>query len=299
MQLSMQLKIAVTGANGQLGYQLVKRLSGKVRLKAFDRVALDIADASVVDSKLLEFAPDIIINAAAYTAVDKAEQEQSRADAINNVGVKNLAIVAEKLNAILIHLSTDYVFDGQSVTPYLETDTCNPQSVYGKTKRAGEIAVVKYCSKHIILRTAWVFAEHGNNFVKTMLRLAQDRPELGVVADQTGGPTYAGDISDSIISICAQLKITEETRWGIYHFSGMPFVSWHKFAVAIFKQAERLKIIDNIPVTKAITTADYPTPAERPAYSMLNCEKIAQQFAIKPSDWAKALENLTLYKGRS
>ncbi|MCB5226072.1 dTDP-4-dehydrorhamnose reductase [Alishewanella sp. 16-MA] len=296
MQLDTNLKVAITGANGQLGFQLVKNLSGKVKLKAFDRASLDIANSFEVEKKLTAFTPDIIINAAAYTAVDKAEQEIEQADAINHFGAKYLAQTAEKLNAILIHVSTDYVFNGESDTPYLETDKTNPQSIYGKTKLAGELAVIEHCSKHIILRTAWVFAEHGNNFVKTMLRLAQSQPELRVVADQTGGPTYAGDIADAIISICVQLKNTEESRWGIYHFSGMPFVSWHQFAVAIFKQAESLKLINKIPVTNAITTADYQTPAKRPAYSMLNCDKIDKQFAIKSSNWAKALENLTLYK---
>jgi dTDP-4-dehydrorhamnose reductase len=296
MQLDTRLKIAVTGANGQLGFQLVKKLSGKVQLKAFDRASLNIADGSEVARKLTEFMPDIIINAAAYTAVDKAEQEQEQADAINHLGAEYLARTAEKLNAVLIHISTDYVFDGQSDTPYLETDKTNPQSVYGKTKLAGELAVVKHCSKHIILRTAWVFAEHGNNFVKTMLRLAQSRPELGVVADQTGSPTYAGDIADTIFSIISQLNADNEQRFGIYHYSGAPFVSWHEFALEIFKQAENLKLIDKTPLTKAITTADYPTPAKRPAYSMLNCDKIAKQFAVKPSNWANALENLTLYK---
>lgn len=296
MQLAPQLKIAVTGANGQLGYQLIQKLTGKVTLQAFYRSSLNIANAAEVENKLLAFAPDIIINAAAYTAVDKAEQEQAQADAINHLGAEYLARTAEKLNAVLVHVSTDYVFDGASQQPYVETDTTNPQSVYGATKLAGELAVVKHCSKYIILRTAWVFAEHGNNFVKTMLRLAQSRPELGVVADQCGGPTYAGDIADAIISIVAQLQDQNEQRWGIYHFSGEPFVSWHEFAEQIFERATKQNVLEKVPVTNAITTAEYPTSAKRPAYSMLNCSKIAHEFSIKPSCWLKALENLVLYK---
>ncbi len=296
MQINPQLKIAVTGANGQLGFQLAKKLDGKVQLKAFDRASLNIANAAEVASQLSEFSPDIIINAAAYTAVDKAEQEQEQANAINHLGAEYLAKTAETLNAILIHVSTDYVFDGQNDEPYLETAHTNPTSVYGQSKLAGELAVAKYCRRHIILRTAWVFGEHGSNFVKTMLRLAQSRPELGVVADQQGGPTYAGDIADGIINMCSQLKTTDETRWGIYHFSGSPYVSWYEFAIEIFNTAVNLKVIDKAPLTKSITTAEYPTPAKRPAYSKLNCDKIAKQFSVMPSDWQKALASLSLYK---
>lgn len=296
MKLAEQLKVAITGANGQLGYQLVNKLTGNVVLKAFDRSSLDIANHAQVESTLLAFSPDIIINAAAYTAVDKAEQDQDCANAINHLGAEYLARTAEKLSAVLIHVSTDYVFDGNSKIPYVETDKPNPQSVYGKTKLDGESAVAQHCTKHIILRTAWVFAEHGNNFVKTMLRLASTRSEIGVVADQNGGPTYAGDIADAIISMCAQLRTDNETRWGIYHFSGAPYVSWCQFAISIFDQAVNQKIIATAPVVKAITTADYPTPAPRPPYSMLNCDKIAQNFSIKPSDWHQALINVNLYK---
>ncbi|KKO47850.1 dTDP-4-dehydrorhamnose reductase [Arsukibacterium sp. MJ3] len=296
MQLTAQLKVAITGANGQLGYQLVKKLTGKVTLKAFDRAGLDIANAAEVDSSLMAFAPDVIINAAAYTAVDKAEQEQELAASINEFGPENLAKIASRLGAVLIHVSTDYVFDGTSQQPYVETDITNPQSVYGVTKLAGELAVVKHCSKHIILRTAWVFAEHGNNFVKTMLRMAQSRPELGVVADQMGGPTYAGDIANTIIAIVGQLDTQNEQRWGIYHYSGMPFVSWKQFAQQIFAHAVQQQLIVKAPVVNAITTEQYPTPAKRPAFSMLNCSKIQQAFAIKPSSWQVALNNLTLYK---
>lgn len=296
MQLTPQLKVALTGANGQLGYQLAKKLANKVTLLALDRAALDIANNTQVEQTLLAFAPDVIINAAAYTAVDKAEQEPELAKAINETGPENLAKVATKLDAVLIHVSTDYVFDGKSDKPYVETDATNPQSVYGQTKLNGEQAVVKYCAKHLILRTAWVFAEHGNNFVKTMLRLAQSRPELGVVADQMGGPTYAGDIAEAIISILSQLSTENERRYGVYHYSGAPYVSWHQFACSIFQQAVQQQFIAQAPKVNAITTAQYPTPAKRPAFSMLNCRKIEQRFSVMPSNWQAALNDLTLYK---
>ena len=296
MKLNSALKVAVTGANGQLGFQLVKKLTGKVTLKAFDKKSLNIANAVDVDSILSAFTPDIIINAAAYTAVDKAEQEPTQADEINHLGAEYLARSAEKCKAVLIHVSTDYVFDGSSQQPYSETDLTKPQSVYGATKLAGEQAIINSCTKHIILRTAWVFAEHGNNFVKTMLLLAQNRPELGVVADQMGGPTYAGDLADAIINIVSQLDTQNEQRWGVYHYSGMPFVSWHQFAKQIFEYAAQQNVIEKVPVVNAITTAQYPTPAKRPAFSMLDCSKIQQTFAIQPSNWSSALCSLTLYK---
>lgn len=296
MQLTPQLKVALTGANGQLGYQLAKKLADKVTLLALDRASLDIANKAQVEQTLLAFAPDVIINAAAYTAVDKAEQEQELAKAINETGPKNLAKVAAKLDAVLIHVSTDYVFDGQSDKPYVETDATNPQSIYGQTKLNGEQAVVKYCAKHLILRTAWVFAEHGNNFVKTMLRLAQSRPELGVVADQIGGPTYAGDIAEAIISMVSQLSAENEQRYGVYHYSGMPYVSWHQFACSIFQHAVQQQLIVQAPKVNSITAAQYPTPARRPAFSMLNCSKIEQRFSVMPANWQAALNNLTLYK---
>ncbi len=296
MKLDAHLRIAITGANGQLGYQLVKKLTDKVTLKAFDRTSLDIANHADVENNLLAFAPDIIINAAAYTAVDKAEQEQESAKAINHLGAEYLALTAQKLNAVFIHISTDYVFDGNSEVPYVETDKPNPQSVYGKTKLDGESAIAQHCTKHIILRTAWVFAEHGNNFVKTMLRLALSRPALGVVADQVGGPTYAGDIADAILSIISQLNSQNEDRWGVYHFSGEPYVSWHSFAECIFEEAFNQSLLMTQPIINAITTEQYPTPAKRPAYSMLDCQKIHVAFNIEPSNWRAALNNLTLYK---
>jgi dTDP-4-dehydrorhamnose reductase len=296
MQLTHHLRIAITGANGQLGYHLVKSLTNKVTLAAFDKHDLNITDSEQVNVKLMAFAPDIIINAAAYTAVDKAEQEPDIAKAVNEEGPENLAKVATILGAILIHVSTDYVFDGNSCKPYEEIDNTEPQSIYGLSKLNGEHAVIKYCRKHIILRTAWLFSCYGNNFVKTMLRLANKQKEIGVVSDQIGGPTYAGDVSDAIVSIISQLDPCNDKRFGIYHYSGKPYVSWYEFANEIFKQATAQQIIEKPPQLNPIGTEQYITSAKRPAYSMLNCLKVQQTFDITPSDWKKALENLTIYK---
>lgn len=296
MQLTSQLKVALTGASGQLGCSLSKIMGDRVNLLKLDRVTLDITESTQVSEILSVFAPDVIINAAAYTAVDKAEQEPELAEAINSKGPENLAKIATKLDAVLIHVSTDYVFDGRSKKPYEETDDTNPQSVYGLTKLQGEQAIAKNCDRHIILRTAWLFSEYGNNFVKTMLRLAQVRRELGVVADQIGGPTYAGDIADAIISIISQLNPANDHRFGLYHYSGEPYVSWYQFANDIFTQAVQQRLIVKEPRVNPITTVEYPTPAKRPAFSMLNCSKIKQNFDVSPSNWQTALNNLTLYK---
>lgn len=296
MQLNSKLKVVVTGANGQLGHQLVQKLQNQVHLAAFDRASLNITDDTHLQNVLNVFAPDVIINAAAYTAVDKAELEPALAAAVNTKASAELAKIARSLDAVLIHVSTDYVFDGLQDKPYDETDNTNPQSTYGATKLAGELAIIENCKKHIILRTAWVFAEHGHNFVKTMLRLAQNRSELGVVADQLGGPTYAGDIANAIIRIISQLHIENETRYGIYHFSGMPYVSWHQFASQIFTEALAQHVIDKAPIVNAISTAQYPTPARRPAFSTLDCSKIQRNFGIFPSDWQAALKDLALYR---
>lgn len=296
MLITPQLKVAVTGANGQLGHKLVKYLEGKVTLMAYDKLALNIADKEQVYKKLTAFAPDIIINAAAYTAVDRAELEPDLAADINQFGAEHLAQTAQKLGAVLVHVSTDYVFDGTNEAAYEETDATNPQGIYGLTKLAGEHSIIRYATKHIILRTAWVFCEHGNNFVKTMLRLAQSKQEFGVVSDQRGGPTYAGDIADAIISIISQIDSSNEHRWGIYHYSGAPYVTWHQFAKQIFEKADQQNLISIMPIVNAISTSQYPTLAKRPAFSMLNCEKIERTFGIKSSNWNDALDNLTLYK---
>jgi dTDP-4-dehydrorhamnose reductase len=284
------MKILITGKNGQVGSCLVDQLSkmSDVTFLALDREQLDITDATQVNKVVTEFQPNIVINAAAYTAVDKAEQECQLAYAINRDGPKNIALAASKINATIIHISTDYVFDGDSEESYTESDATAPQGDYGRSKLAGEHAVAQACPKHIILRTAWVFGEHGNNFVKTMLRLAKTRSTLGVVADQFGGPTYAGDIAKAIVTISKQI-INGNHAYGVYHYSGFPHVSWHTFAEKIFEIALDQDVLTQPIKVNPITTIDYPTQAKRPANSRLNCDKIHNAFGIQQSDWQAAL----------
>lgn len=291
------MKILIAGKNGQVGSCLVELLEGQTDLTflALGREDLDITDPIQVNKIVSEFQPDIIINAAAYTAVDKAEQESELAYAINRDGPLNLARAANKINAAIIHISTDYVFNGDSEESYTESDTTAPQGEYGRSKLAGEQAVAQACPKHIILRTAWVFGEHGNNFVKTMFRLAKTRETLGVVADQFGGPTYAGDIANAILTITKQIAC-DNHAYGIYNFSGFPYVSWHAFAEKIFELALDQDVLVQPIKVNPITTLDYPTPAKRPANSRLNCHKIDSTFGVQQSDWKAALTRINKYQ---
>ena len=288
-------KFLITGAKGQVGHCLTQQLTGKAEILAVDRDELDITDQSAVKKIVETFKPDVIINAAAHTAVDRAESEVELSEAINVKGPQYLAEAANEIGAIILHISTDYVFEGTGMGEYKEDDQTNPQGVYGRTKLAGEIAVQQANPRSIILRTAWVFGEHGHNFVKTMLRLAKDRDSLGIVGDQFGGPTYAGDIAKTLIEIANQILAGKENAFGVYHFTGKPYVSWYEFAKAIFAEAESQKLLEKQPHLKAITTAEYPTPAKRPANSRLDLTKIKQVFNIEPSDWQKALKNIKAY----
>ncbi|QHQ25101.1 dTDP-4-dehydrorhamnose reductase [Pectobacterium parvum] len=278
------MKILLTGANGQLGRCFQDRLPAEWEILATDAAELDITDLQNVEQAVKAFQPDAIVNAAAYTAVDKAESEPELAEKINVTGPENLAIAASKQNIRLVHVSTDYVFDGNATEPYREDSETNPLSVYGKTKLAGEQAVAKASSEAIIIRTAWVFSEYGNNFVKTMLRLAKERDTLSVVNDQRGCPTYAGDLAQAIISL-----LEKNAEGGIYHYCGDEEVSWYEFANTIFEMAKQQGIIDKALQTTAITTEQYPTPAYRPQYSSLSCDKI-KGLDITLSDWKRALK---------
>ncbi|MBO1895811.1 dTDP-4-dehydrorhamnose reductase [Shewanella sp. BF02_Schw] len=290
------MNILVTGKNGQIARCLVKQLNTlpDVTLLALDRDQLDITDPIRVNKVIAEFSPNIIINAAAYTAVDNAEQESALAYAVNRDGPKHLAVAAHQTNATIIHISTDYVFAGDALVAYVETDNTEPQSEYGRSKLAGEQAVARACSRHIILRTSWAFAEHGHNFVNTMLRLAKTKASIGVVADQFGGPTYAGDIANAIVTIVKQL-VDGHQAYGIYHYSGFPYVSWHAFATKIFDLAVAQGVLKQPIQVTPITTLDYPTPAMRPENSRLNCDKINQEFGLVQSDWQAALVNIEEY----
>ncbi|GHA38968.1 dTDP-4-dehydrorhamnose reductase [Photobacterium aphoticum] len=293
------MRVLVTGAKGQVGCSLVERLSGKVELLAIDRDELDITNENAVFEAVKAFEPDIIINAAAHTAVDKAEEEVELSYAINRDGPLYLAQAAESIGAALLHISTDYVFSGDKNGIYIETDAVDPKCVYGKSKLLGEQAVLANCSRTIILRTAWVFGEDGNNFVKTILRLAQQRDELGIVADQFGGPTYAGDIATALITIAKTIVAEDSdfdtTKYGIYHYSGLPHTSWCGFAQTIIAKAVEQKVLNKAPIINGIKTDDYPTPAKRPANSKLNTQKITETFGIQASDWQYALNQLSDY----
>lgn len=288
------MKVLITGCNGQVGHCLVSQLEDKAEILALDVEQLDITNKKQVFDTVSRFKPDFIINAAAHTAVDKAETEEALSYRINRDGPQYLAQAAESIDACLLHISTDYVFEGNKNGLYVENDKTNPQGVYGVTKLAGEHAVQEYCTKHIILRTAWVFGEHGNNFIKTMLRLGGERDALSIVGDQFGGPTYAGDIAGALISIAEQVE-KGSTDWGIYHFSGEPHVSWFEFAQEIFKQAANKQLLENTPELTAITTSEFPTAAKRPENSKLDCTKIKSIFGIKPSDWKLALNRIEEY----
>ncbi|MCX3078641.1 dTDP-4-dehydrorhamnose reductase [Klebsiella michiganensis] len=280
------MKVLLTGANGQLGQCLQDRVPNDWDVWATDTSELDITNKDLVLAAVSKYKPDVIVNAAAYTAVDKAESDITTARLVNKIGPENLAIAASKNDAMFVHVSTDYVFDGTASIPYEESDETNPLGVYGLTKLEGENAVENVLPNAIILRTAWVFSEYGNNFVKTMLKLAKDRDSLGIVSDQRGCPTYAGDIANAIIRL-----IQSNTNGGIFHFCGDEEVSWSEFAQAIFDTAVEAGKLSKPPIINGITTEEYPTPAKRPAYSTLNCSKITT-YGISSSQWRRALKEI-------
>lgn len=292
----METRLLIVGCRGQVGSCLCVQAEGLGwRVAAVDRNELDITDPEAVLKLVTEWQPRVIINAAAHTAVDKAETDREASYAVNRDGPAYLAAAAVRVGAILLHISTDYVFAGDQDGLYSESDPVAPQGVYGASKLAGEVAVSAACPQHLILRTAWVFGEQGNNFVKTMLRLGAQREEMGVVADQFGGPTYAADIAAALLEMARQALVPGFKGWGLYHFSGEPHVSWFEFAQAIFAQAAHQGVLPKVPHVRPITTADYPTPARRPANSRLDCRKIQHVFGIQPSHWQQALLQIQAY----
>ena len=292
----MGIKLLVTGFKGQVGHCLLNQAQTRGwELLAVDRDELDITDPQAVLTQVEKFQPHVIINAAAHTAVDKAEVEIDASYAINRDGPAYLAEAAHSVGAVMLHISTDYVFAGNKDGLYIESDPVDPQGVYGASKLAGEAAVAEFCSRHLILRTAWVFGEHGNNFVKTMLRLGSQRDSLGVVADQWGGPTYAGDIAAALLTMAEKALQPDFSAWGVYHFAGEPHVSWYGFSTSIFNAAVAQGLLACSPQVNSIATRDYPTPAQRPANSRLDCSRINTIFGIMPSDWQSALSDLRPY----
>ncbi|HIK32490.1 MAG TPA: dTDP-4-dehydrorhamnose reductase [Oscillatoriales cyanobacterium M59_W2019_021] len=281
----------ITGINGQLGQELQRVLSSVANLELIGvgRDRMDLSQPSTIRSIVAEIQPEIIINSGAYTAVDKAESEPELAHAINGIAPGILAEEAQKLDATLIHVSTDYVFDGTQSHPYQETDPTHPIGIYGASKLAGEQAIQATNARAIILRTAWVYGVGGTgNFVKTMLRLGADRPELRVVADQIGSPTWTGDIANAIAGLIAQHRDLS----GIYHFTNSGVASWYDFAVAIFEEAAQLGFPLKIDRVVPITTPEYPTPAKRPAYSVLAGQKIASVLESPAPHWRYSLRKM-------
>ncbi len=285
------MKILVLGCKGQLGRCLFDQLKNTDHKVLFtSREQIDISDFELTNNQVTENSPDVVINASAYTEVDKAEEDQQSADLINHLAVGNLANVCNLLGILLIHISTDYVFDGGSDRPYNEQDQLNPLGYYGLSKLNGEQAIQLSGCKHIIIRTAWVFSEYGNNFLKTMLRLGMERDELRIVGDQIGCPTYAQDIAKAIVSILQKL-ISEQKILGIYHFGGEVGCSWADFAEDIFKEAINQDIMNTMPKVSRITTAEFPTLAKRPMQSQLDCAKFKAVFGINPSNYKDAIHS--------
>ena len=285
----MPKHILVTGANGQLGselYALTEQNNyDELYFYFTDKENLDITDKAKIEDFCKENTIEVIVNCAAYTAVDKAEVDAENADLINNLAVKSMAEIAKSQGIQLIHISTDYVFDGINSRPYIEEDSVNPQSIYGKTKLDGENAMIEICpGKSIIIRTSWVYSSFGNNFVKTMLRLGNERDELGVIFDQVGTPTYAKNLAESILDIIQSQREYESNSVEIYHYSNEGVCSWYDFAKTIF---ELSNIKCNV---NPITTEQYPTPAKRPHYSILNKTKIKRDFKLDIPYWKDALK---------
>ncbi len=282
------MRIAVTGATGQVATSLLERAGPKLEVVALARPAFDLASRAAVLAGVEAARPDVVVNAAAYTAVDKAEAEEAEAYRVNAEGAAHVAEAAERLGVPLLHLSTDYVFDGALDRPYREDDPTGPTGAYGRTKLAGEKAVAAACGNSVILRTAWVYSPFGANFVRTMLRLNETRDEVGVVADQRGNPTSAIDIAEALVAIAAKVKDDPSPRLrGIFHMTGSGEATWADFAEAVFREAEaRGRRSTRV---KRIATADYPTPARRPANSRLDNEKLARVYGLSLPDWRRSV----------
>ena len=274
--------ILLTGAAGQLGFELARLLRAHGEVEALDRAALDLGDSDAVVAAMRRVRPQIIVNAAGYTAVDRAESEPELADAINARAPAVLAEEAKRLDALLIHYSTDYVFDGRASAPYEENAATGPLNVYGESKLAGERAIAASGAHAIVLRTSWVYGLTGKNFLLTIRRLARERDELRIVADQIGTPNWSRTLAESTAAIIAQGTAKLVDRAGLYHMSCAGSTSWHGFASAIVGDAQRPRVI-------AIPTADYPTPAKRPAYGVLSTRRFRDTFGFDLPDWRVAL----------
>lgn len=284
--------VLLIGCNGQVGQELQRSLADVGDITAVGRQELDLTDVDALRETIRSVQPDILVNAAAYTAVDKAESEVELANAVNAIAPAVMAEESQCLGSTLVHISTDYVFNGKTSSPYREGDLPQPLGAYGKSKLLGEDGVRQSCDNHIILRTAWVYGAKGKgNFAKTMLRLGGERDEVRVVADQVGTPTWSGDIAAAIAQLLQRNASDQPVEPGIYHFTNSGVASWYDFAVAIFEEAKSQGAPLQIKQVVPITTAEWPTPTERPAYSVLSGQKIAQLIGIAPH-WRRSLRQM-------
>jgi dTDP-4-dehydrorhamnose reductase len=284
------MKILITGANGQLGWELQRVAPKDFEIITLSRLDLDITNNAAVESAFQEFSPELVINAAAYTAVDKAENEKAKAFAVNGDGASNVAKATTDIKARLIHISTDFVFNGLKSQPYLPDDETKPISMYGASKLQGEQGVFAVTEGNaLILRTGWVYSSHGSNFVKTMLRLMAERDEISVVADQVGTPTWTNGFAGAIYKFAAKPEVQ-----GIYHWSDAGIASWYDFAVAIQEEAFSLDILNNIIPIKPIRTEDYPSPAKRPPYSVLDKTATWQILGYTAPYWRRSLRQMLI-----
>jgi dTDP-4-dehydrorhamnose reductase len=291
------MRLLVTGATGQVGWELARSLMPLGEVIAADRTRCDLSRPETIGPLIHDVRPDVIVNAAAYTAVDRAEQEESLATTINGTSVGVLAQAAGKAGALLIHYSTDYVFDGKKPAPYVEDDAPNPINAYGRSKLAGEVAIRETACDYIILRTSWVYAARGHNFVRTILRLARERDELNIVADQFGAPTSARTIADAttlFVRHTQQERVAATFASGIFHLTAAGATSWHGFAEAIVQSAARHGLLDSsrLPRINPIPASAYPLPAARPANSRLDCQLLRNWSGVALPDWQQALERV-------
>jgi dTDP-4-dehydrorhamnose reductase len=281
----MTAPILVFGANGQVASELLELARSRgIDAKGLERAVADITDRTAIEAAVRDVAPRLVVNAAAYTAVDRAESEEALAFAVNSLGAQNVALAAAAVGCPVVHLSTDYVFDGTKIGAYVETDAIAPLGAYGRSKAEGEAKVRAANPQHVVLRTAWVYGKFGNNFLKTISRLARERDELRIVADQHGCPTSTRDIAEAILAIDHALA-QGETGFGTYHFGGTGATNWHEFATAIVDA--QAATTGRRPIVTAISTAEYPTPARRPANSELDSRLFGGVFGFRAEDWRK------------
>jgi dTDP-4-dehydrorhamnose reductase len=283
------VRILLTGANGQVGWELQRALAPLGEIVALDRSRLDLAQAHALRETVRAIAPQVIVNAAAYTAVDRAESEPELARAINAIAPGILAEEAQRLDALLVHYSTDYVFDGTKSEPYVEADPTNPLSVYGRTKLEGERAIGASGCRHLTLRTSWVYGARGSNFLLTMLRLARERRSLRIVDDQIGAPTWCREIAQATAALLTRPDLAAPGADGLYHLTASGATSWFGFATAIFDSAEMARLGITPPALEAIPTSGYPTPARRPANSRLDCSCLLSSAGVRLAAWDAAL----------